>query len=183
MDELVKQAMAKWPHVPDCYGWLGLDARGDWYLRDDAAQAAGAFSCGSALAKGSRLQHEKLVEFIQRNYAQDAHGQWFFQNGPQRVFVELQHTPWVWRLSPSGEVTSHTGLITAPHASYVDEKGYLYLDTPLGPGLVHTADMERAAGWVERGTWQPQDIASASLELQFGFVQSPLSRAGSTFRR
>ena len=41
MDDIVKQALAKWPNVPDCYGWLGLDARGHWYLRDDAVQAAG----------------------------------------------------------------------------------------------------------------------------------------------
>ena len=40
MDDIVKQALAKWPNVPDCYGWLGLDARGHWYLRDDAVQAA-----------------------------------------------------------------------------------------------------------------------------------------------
>ena len=44
MDELVKQAMAKWPNVPHCYGWLGLSARGNWYMRDDAAQAAGPFA-------------------------------------------------------------------------------------------------------------------------------------------
>ena len=40
MDDIVKQAMAKWPNVPACAGWLGLGARGDWYLRDEAAQAA-----------------------------------------------------------------------------------------------------------------------------------------------
>ena len=28
MDDIVKQAMAKWPNVPHCYGWLALDARG-----------------------------------------------------------------------------------------------------------------------------------------------------------
>ena len=44
MDDLVLQAMAKWPNVPDCYGWLGLDARGDWYMRDDQTQALGAFT-------------------------------------------------------------------------------------------------------------------------------------------
>ncbi|MFM8464156.1 MAG: DUF2946 family protein, partial [Burkholderiaceae bacterium] len=22
MDEIVRQALAKWPNVPDCYGWL-----------------------------------------------------------------------------------------------------------------------------------------------------------------
>ena len=46
MDDIVKQAMAKWPQVPDCYGWLGLDARGNWYLRDERAQAQGAFASG-----------------------------------------------------------------------------------------------------------------------------------------
>ena len=44
MDDIVKQALAKWPNVPDCFGWLGLDARGDWYMRDDAVQAAGDFA-------------------------------------------------------------------------------------------------------------------------------------------
>lgn len=38
MDDLVRQAMAKWPHVPDCHGWLGLDSRGQWYMRDDRVQ-------------------------------------------------------------------------------------------------------------------------------------------------
>lgn len=40
MDDIVKQALAKWPNVPDCYGWLGLDARGRWFMRDDAALMA-----------------------------------------------------------------------------------------------------------------------------------------------
>ena len=43
MDDIVKQALAKWPNVPHCYGWLGLDARGNWYMRDDRTQAAGPF--------------------------------------------------------------------------------------------------------------------------------------------
>ena len=49
MDDIVKQAMAKWPNVPHCYGWLGLDARGNWYMRDDGAQAYGAFASGHRL--------------------------------------------------------------------------------------------------------------------------------------
>ena len=93
MDDLVKQAMAKWPNVPDCYGWLGLDERGHWYLRDDAAQVAGTFQSGVPGSKGSLLKHDKLIEFIHRNYAPDSHGAWFFQNGPQRVYVELAVTP------------------------------------------------------------------------------------------
>jgi hypothetical protein len=50
MDEVVRAALKKWPNVPACYGWLALDARGDWYMRDDRIQAAGAFPA----VKGSR---------------------------------------------------------------------------------------------------------------------------------
>ncbi len=52
------------------------------------------------LSKGSLLRHEKLIAFIERNYEHDAAGQWFFQNGPQRVYVELEITPLIWRLGP-----------------------------------------------------------------------------------
>ena len=38
MDELVAAALVKWPNVPHCHGWLGLDARGNWYLRDERVQ-------------------------------------------------------------------------------------------------------------------------------------------------
>src|SRR5690606_28056379 len=60
MDDIVKQAMARWPNVPDCFGWLGLDARGQWFLRDEATQARGAFP----QSKGSLVEHEKLLAFI-----------------------------------------------------------------------------------------------------------------------
>ena len=39
----------------------------------------------------------------------DAAGQWFFQNGPQRVYVELESAPLIWRLGPDFSVTAHTG--------------------------------------------------------------------------
>ena len=58
MDDIVKAALKKWPNVPACYGWLALDARGDWYMRDDRTQAAGPFP----RIKGSRiLQDRKSV--------------------------------------------------------------------------------------------------------------------------
>ena len=175
MDDIVQQAMVKWPNVPDCFGWLGLDTRGQWCLRDDAAQAAGAFVSGRPGAKGSVLQHEKLLGFIARNYASDAAGRWYFQNGPQRVYVELQCTPYIWRVDGSGGVTSHTGVQTMVRACYLDEAGWLYLDTPLGFGLVHTADVERAAAQVECGAWLPQEVLAAALPARFGYVTSPQS--------
>jgi len=91
MDDIVKAALKKWPNVPDCYDWLALDARGDWYMRDERTQHAGPFP----QVKGSRIVHDKLKEFIGRNYESDERGAWFFQNGPQRVYLTLEAAPWV----------------------------------------------------------------------------------------
>ena len=169
MDDLVKQAMVKWPNVPDCYGWLGLDVRGDWYMRDDQTQAKGNF----VQSKGSRLTHEKLIAFIGRNYASDAQGQWYFQNGPQRVYVELEATPWVWRLQPDSSVQSHTGIPARMQRCIVDEHGRLYLDTEQGFGLVHTQDMLQAADLIEAGLWVPQEVPTQELPKRFAYVRSP----------
>ena len=169
MDDLVQQAMAKWPNVPDCYGWLGLDARGDWYMRDDQTQAQGTF----AQSKGSRLQHDKLIAFIGRNYDCDKQGLWFFQNGPQRVYIELEVAPYIWRLSERFEVTAHTGQTTQVLACLVDEDGRVYLQTTGGFGLVHTLDVGWVAEAIEKGLWVPEDCLSQELPKRFGFVISP----------
>ncbi|WP_374665292.1 DUF2946 family protein [Ramlibacter sp.] len=169
MDDIVRQAMAKWPRVPHCHGWLGLDARGGWYMRDDRTQAAGPFP----QSKGSLLRHDKLIAFIHRNYERDDQGQWYFQNGPQRVYVELEATPWIWRLDGQGGLSTHTGRSAVVRAAYVDEAGRLYLDTDLGLGLVHTLDMALAADRVESGEWQPVEVSSADLPTRFGFIRSP----------
>ena len=176
MDDIVKAALKKWPNVPHCRGWLALDARGDWYMRDDRIQAAGPFP----RVKGSRIDHEKLREFIARNYAADANGAWFFQNGPQRVYVELEAAPWVWRLQPdptsSIVVTSHTG-VAAQHSgeAFVDERGRLFLTCDLGLGIVHTLDIDAASGLVERGVWRPQEITFTALVERFAIRLSPAS--------
>lgn len=177
MDDIVKQALAKWPNVPDCYGWLGLDARGRWYLRDDAIQAAGPF----AQSKGSLLQHEKLVEFIGRNYESDPQGRWFFQNGPQRVYVELEVTPLVWRIQPDFSVVSHTGHHAVPLDCLVDAQGRVYLATEHQVGLVYTLDVALVAEAIEQRRWEPREVAAEDLPRQYGFVLSPylLSQAKS----
>ncbi len=161
--------MAKWPHVPHCFGWLGLDARGDWYMRDDAAQAAGPFPA----SKGSRLRHDKLIEFIGRNYDADEQGRWFFQNGPQRVFVELESTPHIARLTPDQRVQTHLGVSMAPTQALVDEDGLLYFATPNKVARVHTQDMWQALDWIEARGWEPKATRAAELPLRFGFVRHP----------
>lgn len=169
MDDIVKQALAKWPHVPDCYGWLGLDARGRWYLRDDAAQAQGGFPQN----KGALLQHEKLIEFIGRNYEADAQGQWFFQNGPQRVYVELECTPWVWRIQPDHALRAHTGQPATASACLQDEEGRVYFATEHGLGIVHSLDVGMVADGIESGEWSLQPVRARELATRYGFVQSP----------
>ena len=181
MDDLVLAAIAKWPNVPDCYGWLGLDARGNWYMRDDQAQSAGAFCAASdepgrqMASKGSLLKHDKLIEFIQRNYAANAQGEWFFQNGPQRVYVELEATPYVWRIgnAPDFDVTAHDGQVAITQRCIIDEHGRVYLETALGFGLVHTQDMLQAADAIEMGLWVPQEVMAKDLPNRFGYVRSP----------
>ena len=77
MDETVLAAMAKWPGVPHVHGWLALTARGQWRLG------------------GEPIAHAALRGFIDRIYACDRRGRWFFQNGPQRVYVTLELAPFL----------------------------------------------------------------------------------------
>ncbi len=172
MDDIVKAALAKWPTVPHCHGWLAMDMRGDWYMRDDRTQAAGPFP----QVKGSRIRHDRLLAFIHRNYAADAAGAWYFQNGPQRVYVELEAAPFVWRVDQvdgSWRVTAHTGQAAAVRGVWLDDAGRLFLDTDIGFGLVHTLDMGLAAQAVEQGDWQPQNLAFAQMPGRFGYVLRP----------
>ena len=173
VDDIVRQAMAKWPTVPACYGWLGLDARGNWYMRDERAQAAGDFGGGPPGARGSLLRHEKLIDFIGRNFACDEQGRWYFQNGPQRVFVELETTPWIWRVELDGTVRAHTGASAEVLACEIDEEGRVYLHTTLGFGLVHTQDVGRLAELIEAGCWTPVEVSRAQLAHRHRYILSP----------
>jgi len=115
MDDAVRAAMAKWPNVPACYGWLALDQRGDWRLTGDA------------------VRHRGLIEFLNRNYDHDAAGNWYCQNGPQRVFVDLACTPWVLRLVSPNRLETHTGLgLEKLRAAFLDRSGRLLLEFQAG---------------------------------------------------
>lgn len=187
MDDIVKQALAKWPHVPACTGWLGLDARGQWWMRDEACQAQGSFQAGCAAGdsarKGSQLKHEKLIAFIQRNYGVDARGFAWFQNGPQRVFVELESAPFVLRLHEDGRIVAHAGDSCSDNgqqsagpasSAWLDEYGHLYLAMAELLGRVHSQDMLLALAAIETGTLpEPQPSTLADLQQRFAFRLSP----------
>jgi hypothetical protein len=186
VDDIVKAALLKWPNVPHCHGWLALDARGNWFMRDDRAQAAGPFP----QVKGSRVEHAKLLDFIHRNYMADAAGAWFFQNGPQRVYVDLEAAPLVWRLQATNDAASaapgacsvhaHTGAPARPLACWLDDAGRLFLHTDLGFGIVHTLDTGIAAEAVDSGVWQPQTMPFSAMPQRFGYVLQPRPQAGAS---
>lgn len=202
MDEQVLRSLIKWPHVPHCYGWLALDRRGQWRMRDEFAQA-------NQLA-GSVIQHAALNEFISRNYACDSLGRYFFQNGPQRVFVTLDATPWIARIIPneSGpQLLTQCGTEIKPQGALSDEKGNIYITglitqalpdqvdgamftkiESLSVALLHDHDldlfsdqskvMEDACSY--RGSWQwdgkdlpIEPIHSVELSERFHFVKTP----------
>ena len=193
MDDIVKQAMAKWPNVPYCYGWLALDARGAWRMRDEAAQRAGA--------PGDKLTNAALVGFIARNYLSDERGCWYFQNGPQRVYVNLEATPFIARTDPARGLVLHTGqAMPAPEQVFMFDTGGIALRA--GEQLAQLDDRDVAQllpameldgkpvadeglmAWLEDGPgrlalrWQGREIAVERLAFdeaarRFGFVQRP----------
>jgi len=180
MDQAVIRGLAKWPDVPAVYGWLALDARGNWLLRN------------SASGRFERIGNAMLREFISRNYEPDEQGRWFFQNGPQRVYVRLAYTPLVFRLT--GNVVfdhcgRHAGALTG---AWLDERGSLILRAAGGVGVLDDRDLLAAseqlvdASGVAAGA--PADarcfvcssgrmalgrVSSDELPVRFSFVADP----------
>jgi len=150
MDDIVARGMAKWPDVPAVYGWLSLDRRGNW------------------LIKGDRIGNAAFREFICRNYAADTRGCWYFQNGPQRVFVALAYTPLV--LHFEGEVLfDHCGRPFQSDQAYLDDEGSVLMRGKPGVGLLDDRDL---AGYADRAQGLPE-IASKQVAERFGFVANP----------
>jgi hypothetical protein len=102
---------------------LSLDRRGDWRLQ------------------GERVTHHGFVALLNRQYAVDDRGCWFVQNGPQRVFVALAYTPWIFRLTAEG-LQSHTGEASGNiSACFLDQEGSALISTELGVGLLDDRDL------------------------------------------
>ena len=136
--------MAKWPNVPAVYGWLGLDRRGQWLL------------------KGERIPNPLVTEFIGRNYARDERGCWFFQNGPQRVFVNLDYAPFVLRTvnregDPLELRTHNERSVSRVSGVWVDESGVVIVESEHGAGTVHDRDLERLVPSLVDAAGRPLD--------------------------
>ena len=192
MDQTVIRGMLKWPNVPAVYGWLALDRRGSWMIK-------------SVSGRFERIANPAVSQFIGRNYAADAEGRWYFQNGPQRVFVTLDYTPWVYRLDDAGAgVLAHTGAAArALESVYLDDAGALLLKAEMGIGVLLDRDLaafvdrlgealgrtgERLLEEVARGgealatlngrSIRVAQVRSGDVPRLFGFVQRPAAPAG-----
>ena len=193
MDDIVKQAMAKWPNVPHCYGWLALDARGGSRMRDEAAQHANA--------AGERLNNPALVGFINRNYGHDERGNWYFQNGPQRVYVNLEATPFIARTDPQQGLVLQTGqALTDIERVFLSDAGAVLFQAGDSVAQLDDRDVAQVLGkleldgqaasdeavmaWIESGSgkltlpwngkrFDVERIEAADLPQRFNFNQLP----------
>jgi hypothetical protein len=202
MDEQVLRSLIKWPNVPACFGWLALDRRGQWRMRDEYAQ--------QNQLPGQLIQHTALNDFINRNYAADSKGRFFFQNGPQRVFVTLAATPWIARIIPNNDditFLAQGDVEITPNAALCDEHGNIYIvgtieqtiypestgngfikEDRVGVALLHDHDLGQfselsklheeacsfSGSWKWRGKQLPLDpILAEEISTRFGFIQHP----------
>jgi len=152
MDDAVRTAMIKWPDVPACYGWLSLDRRGQWRLQ------------------GEPVRHGGLETFLQRNYSHDEMGNWFVQNGPQKVFVELDYAPWVLRLANESSLVTHTGLaVQTIERALLDEEGNLLLLCEHGPALLDDRDLPALLACMEDADGHPASDDDLLTQMATGF--------------
>jgi Protein of unknown function (DUF2946) len=151
LDEIVARSLAKWPNVPAVYGWLSLDRRGNWRIKEE------------------KIGNAALREFIGRNYQPDARECWFFQNGPQRVYVRLAYTPLVVHYE-GDTLVDHCGRRYEPvDEIFLDEEGSVLIEAARRIALLDDRDLERHADSADRLS----RIIRAEVAGRFGFVPEP----------
>jgi len=163
MDDQVLRGIARWPNVPAVYGWLALDRRGNWLLQGDS------------------IENPIVTAYIARNYERDPQGQWFFQNGPQRVFVDLEYTPLVYRALNASQqplaIESHTGKPAAVlRGAWIDEQGALLMETEHGVGVVHDRDLDSVLPALidANGSALPEDALEDVMALLQDGAEAPV---------
>lgn len=166
MDDAVLRSLAKWPGVADVYGWLELDRRGEWRLRAGGAEPA-----------FERIGNHALRDFICRNYAVDAAGRWYFQNGPQKVYVRLAYAPLVARLDATGLVDHCGRAFGEPRGIWQDEEGSLLLLGERGLALLDDRDLATFAAQRREDLAELPAMACAAAPDRFGFVRDPRPEA------
>lgn len=156
MDPQVLRGLAKWPDVPAVYGWLALDRRGNWLLRETDDGRFG------------RIGNAALRDFISRNYTADERGCWYFQNGPQRVYVRLAYTPLVVHYEGDA-LFDHCARPVEALGLYLDDEGSVLVLTGHGIALLDDRDLARFADAAAPSTTLLRSEAAG----RFGFVSEP----------
>jgi hypothetical protein len=186
IDELVLQAMARWPSVPAMYGWLRLTRRGRWMLIDRGIAGFDETLHGG----GSEITSPPIIDFIGRNYLCDEQGRWYWQNGPQRVFLDLDLAPLIYRVlgeAPQQSLITHTGYpVSVIHDARCDAEGNLWLTTEHGPGCIDDRDLGALQFEPNESADRSQPVGMMSLlgdhavrplaeapDHAFGFVVKP----------
>ncbi len=182
MDAIVEQALVKWPNVPDCYGWLALDARGDWRMRNEHAQ--------EHALPGDKITQPALRGFINRNYTCDQQGRWYFQNGPQRVYVDLEVAPYIAHIelmqnAATGFILQTGALMRDIQAVWLSDQGRMFLQSDKQIAMLDDRDLAQCLNdlQMERKTvadaqlmvWLEQGGANGALSLQHDGKQIPVN--------
>lgn len=163
------KAMQRWPNVPAVFGWLSLDRRGRWLVKDEV------------------ITRPQIIETIDANYGADEYGRWYFQNGPQRGYMRLAYAPFVLHVN-DGILSTHTRQQIEKIAGvYMDEEGSLLFATAHGPGVLIDTDLDWALTCIHHNgkAVQVDDITNAltlrsgsSTELVFAWqgTTQPIAR-------
>ncbi|MBV6273061.1 DUF2946 family protein [Alcaligenaceae bacterium CGII-47] len=150
MDPQVIAAMKRWPNVPEVYGWLSLSATGHWRLHPRGTawrcQADPMADLTADDILGEAITSPQITNFIKRNYTCDTAGRWFFQNGPQRVFIRLDAAPYLLQtdLDEHGRLhlRTHTGEPAGQVSEWwLDDQGRVFARTAIGPGMIAGRDL------------------------------------------
>jgi Protein of unknown function (DUF2946) len=157
MDEIVARSLAKWPKVPAVYGWLALDRRGNWLIR--SAGATSGFE---------RIGNRAVRDFIGRNYQPDEHGLWYFQNGPQKVYVTLAYTPLVVHYE-GADLVDHRSRPFRSGRALQDDEGSVLLE---GEGTVALLDDRDLVRFEDLGV-PTHAISRAEVPARFRFQPAP----------
>jgi hypothetical protein len=95
---------------------------------------------------GKVIEHVLLKDYISRNYACDSSGRYFFQNGPQRVFITLDATPWIVHISPSNtsmQLLTQCDTAIEPYGALSDERGNIYIHGLIKQTINENTDNDR----------------------------------------
>lgn len=172
MEPWALNAMQRWPNVPALFGWLSLDRRGRWLIKDEV------------------ISRPQIIDTINANYGVDDYGRWYFQNGPQRGFMQLAYAPLIARREGNDLVTHTQQRVEQLKQVYLDEEGSLLLITEHGPAGLLDTDLDWALErlYQQSNPVQAENLAAALAlpsgritELHFDWQQQrlPITRLDS----